>query len=246
MEPFKTKASFDSWIASPLRMQQSKYGMRNLEDLVRATCIRRTKAQLVGKETGLDLPERAEKVEWIDLSPEDRRLYEYFKEKTANIASGIYNEKEGTIVPGKGKGHNIICLINVLRLICGHGERLIPASALEVWQSRQLEAIDWNTMQKWSDTEAICESCGKQLQELGSADEMLESGIIFCKCKGNRESVEERVIEGGGAFPPSNKLQALLRNIREEQRNTGTDQVIKRYGPPSPLLYWSTILTWYL
>jgi len=207
--------------------------MRNLEDLVRATCLRRTKVQLDGEEAGLNLPKRDEKVEWIDLSPEDKELHEYFKEKAANVASGM--DKDGARVSGKGKGTNIICLINVLRLICGHGERLLPASALEAWRNRQLEAIDWNTMQKWTDTETTCDLCGNQQQESESAEELSESGIAFCTCEGNRrgvngrqESVEQGAMEEERAFRPSNKVQALLRNIREEQRNTGTNQVTKR------------------
>lgn len=129
---------------------------------MRATCLRRTKAQV---EAHLPLPPRVDHIEWIDLSPSDRELYEYFKAKTAAAAAGMSRgvaKGPEDLTTQKGyrrRGDNIIRLINILRLICGNGEMLLPESALAAWRNRQNDSMDWQTMQKWFEKQ--CDMCGE-------------------------------------------------------------------------------------
>ncbi len=225
--------------------------MRNLEDLVKATCLRRTKVQVEGH---LPLPPRLDQVEWIDLSPPDREVYEYFKAKTAIVASGMatqsgYRKTEG----------NILGLINSLRRICGHGEMLLSEKALKAWRERQNDSTDWPTMQKWWAKQ--CDLCG---QDAAADDESFSASpdtrflcrhVICSACLLQREEEDEEEWGDNAACPicragptiatalpetpegvemqccpvmSSNKILALVRNIREEQRSQPGDPVTKR------------------
>ncbi len=233
--------------------------MRNLEDLVKATCLRRTKAQVKGL---LSLPPRLDQVEWIDLSPPDRELYEYFKAKTASVASGMATQK------GYRKTEdNIICLINILRRICGHGEVLLPESALRAWRERQNDSIDWQTMQKWCGKQ--CDLCGQdaaagdESSSASSPDARFLCQHVLCSAC-SMERAEEEEEEGGSdsaacpicragsvqvkttALPEttagvtvkvqrrpgmwSNKILALVRNIQQEQRSQPEHPGTKRWA----------------
>jgi SNF2 family DNA or RNA helicase len=247
--------------------------MRNLEDLIRATCLRRTKEQVHGD---LPLVPRVDKVELIDLNSSDRVVYEYFKAEAFTIASGgsfgremqvSSSSNNTTSTDGAGsrsrKSQNIVCLINILRLICDHGETMLPKVALNAWESRGSDSVDWETMQKWNAKQ--CSICGQgasaaeddeRLAPLDAQGQFL-CRHVFCPDCLLTERVEEE--EGDAAVtcptcgvdsvgsiqvvgqsslvrlenglrPPtisSNKVLALLRNIREEQR-AGADFVTKR------------------
>ncbi len=222
--------------------------MRNLEDLVKATCLRRTKIQVEGD---LSLQPRLDQIEWIDLSPPDRELYEYFKAKTASVASGIATQRGY-----RKKEDNIICLINILRRICGHGEMLLPESALRAWRERQNDSIDWQTMQKWCGKQ--CDLCG---QDAAAGDESSSASpdagflcrhVLCSACSMERDEEDEDttacpICRAGPVkttapsetpagielqrrpVMSSNKILALVRNIREEQRSQPGDPVTKRW-----------------
>lgn len=216
------KSSFDSWIASPLK-RDGQRNMGNLETLIKSTCLRRTKEQLVdvdgGEQSGLQLPPRTEQVEWIELEARDREIYEFFKTRAAAVASGM--EKDGKLVSKKERGQNIICLINFLRLICGHGESLLPASALEAWESRHGESVDWQMMQAWTDRDSLCRRCGCRLQSRDPSTEedpeSLANGDTVCTCSKEGDK-SMRKSNSMGSMTPSNKVQALLKNLRKEQQ----------------------------
>jgi SNF2 family DNA or RNA helicase len=80
------KRAFDQWISKPIRNKQSQ-GLDRLQDLIRATCLRRTIASL--PDSALNLEPRAERIEWINLNEEDKELYAFFQRKAANIARGV-------------------------------------------------------------------------------------------------------------------------------------------------------------
>ena len=225
--------------------------MQNLEDLVKATCLRRTKVQVEGQ---LPLPPRLDHVEWIDLSPPDRELYEYFKSKTASIASGMATQRVY-----RKKGVSILRLIGILRRICGHGEMLLSAPALRAWRERQNDSIDLQTMQKWWGKQ--CDLCGQDAaagNESSSPDTRFLCRHVLCSaCLMGREEEDEEewsdttaclICRAGrmkatapSETPPgtelqrrpvmsSNKILALVRNVREEQRSQPGDPVTKRWA----------------
>ena len=154
---------------------------------------------------------------------------------------------------GYRTGQNIICLINVLRLICGHGEAMLPESALEAWRSRQHDSIDWQTMQKWSEKRCdLCEQDSVGYGSPGSPDAQFLCRHVVCSdCLAERVGENQsdpaacsicgadsaRAAARSSAAPTgrqlqcpatsSNKILALVRNIRQEQ-STQVDPVTKR------------------
>jgi SNF2 family DNA or RNA helicase len=234
VQPFTDKAAFDFWITEPIK-QSRPHSLRRLEDLVRATCLRRRKSLNNGS---FKLPRRSEKVEWIRLSPEDRDLYTFFKLKTAKIASELSRRHPSTAKVDQQKGTNILTLINFLRLICDHGEHLLPPSALEAWKNRNSGSIDWQMMRV---CRARCDLCGVYVDEFEApalidfefqcqhsicsecAIRSLEHGaddVPACpKC------IKRTVSEGDCTISqlprtsvrPSAKVDALIRNLYQEQ-----------------------------
>ena len=234
MQPFTDKATFDFWINEPIK-QSRPHSLQRLEDLVRATCLRRRKSLKNGP---FQLPRRSEKVEWIRLSPEDRELYKFFKSKTAKIASDISRRQPRAAKLDQQKGTNILTLINFLRLICDHGEHLLPRSALEAWKSRDSGSIDWQMMRV---CRARCDLCGVYVDEAEAtaltdfefqchhsicsecAIRSLEHGADDAPAcpKCTKRTVNERDSTISQLprtyFRPSAKVDALIRNLRQEQ-----------------------------
>lgn len=234
MQPFTNKAAFDFWITDPVK-QNRPNSLRRLETLVRATCLRRTKSL---NNALFKLPRRSEKVEWIELSPEDRGLYTFFKLKTAEIASELSRRQPGADKAGQQKDTNILKLINFLRLICDHGEHLLPSSALEAWKTRSSGSIDWQTMRGFK---ARCDVCGVYVDELDSpASTDLEyqcqhSICPACAIRSQKDKaddgptcpkcIEQIVSEGDSPISqvprtyirPSAKVEKLIHNLRQEQ-----------------------------
>ena len=162
IHPFIDKASFDFWITDSIKRGQSN-SLRRLETLVRATCLRRKKAT---KMVSLNLPSRSQSIETVDLENHDRALYTFFKARAAKLAAELSRqsrkpscrETDGEERPSQRNDANILTLINFLRLICDHGEQLLPSSALEAWKSRDTGSIDWQMMQTCARTR--CDLCG--------------------------------------------------------------------------------------
>ncbi|KAH8879083.1 hypothetical protein GQ53DRAFT_856454, partial [Thozetella sp. PMI_491] len=122
-----TKQQFDAWIAKPLQ-RNSLFAMENLQCLVQATCLRRTK-DLV--QTNIRLPKRHEKICEVKLTAQDRELYDFFRSHAYLLAAGQLSAKSDLAT--KATSHiNLLTLINILRRICDHGTQMIPSTALTV------------------------------------------------------------------------------------------------------------------
>ncbi|KAF3009102.1 hypothetical protein E8E14_009575 [Neopestalotiopsis sp. 37M] len=141
-EPFHMKSSFDSWIVSPF-MEMRPNHMENLKSLVHGTCIRRTKAS---SSVTITLPQVNERIENIELFEADQVIYDFFKKRTAEIASSVHSKSEAGVQLKNKKGANILGLMSSLRLICDHGKDLLPDSALKLWQSWDKQRLDANSM----------------------------------------------------------------------------------------------------
>jgi len=241
---------FDFWIASPVKAKRPG-GLRRLQDLIKATCLRRTKILV---KDSVELPQRFEQTETVRLHPEDRMLYDFFKEKTATLATDLSLRKSSTVESNRSKDDNILSLINFLRLICNHGKELLPLSALKAWETRDSVSIDWEMM---CESTERCRVCGQDLELLDSPapdepyvdrDHSICSSYT-CQSKHTLIKGEAKYPIGNPAFDilsnsgiriptatkirSSAKIEALLRNLRAEQhgadsqRNTGN--MIKRY-----------------
>jgi SNF2 family DNA or RNA helicase len=145
---------FDYWIATPLKDQKPE-GLQRLKDLVRATCLRRTKRILVNS---CVLPKRTERVEWVNFHKTDRDVYKFFKEKCAKMAQGASPSASDSAKLENRKPGNLLSLINFMRLICNHGEHLLPQSALNAWNARDEAAIDGRVMESFEKKCAICDT----------------------------------------------------------------------------------------
>ncbi|KAJ4221035.1 hypothetical protein NW759_007103 [Fusarium solani] len=238
--PFENRDQFDSHIADPIRQRKGK-GLVMLRKVVAVTCLRRTKADHAEM---LNLPRKMEHIERVEMGRNDRRLYEFFKRFSYHTAGLDKTSK-------KKAATNILVLISMLRLICDHGDALLPDSALTAWKKRDENALTWEMLES---TTKRCVSCDCQIEELGAAEsltEVLGCGHFLCgdcaaklrgsasqlpcpKCgitasmsppAGNSSGLSlSRTAFGSPLrprYPPSAKVEALLRNISERQQRPG-------------------------
>jgi SNF2 family DNA or RNA helicase len=129
---------FDFGIMKPIQ-EKNPEGFARLGTLVRGTCLRRTKESLGDI---LQLPQRQEKVEYVILHQQDQTLYNFFQAECSKLASGRTTTSTATKNLDNAQDGSVVQLLNFLRLICNHGERLLPDTALRIWNSRDLPMID--------------------------------------------------------------------------------------------------------
>ena len=205
------------------------------------------------------MPPRTENFHEVDLSSKDRELYEFFKEQCSTLAAGGSQvAKTGPRRKDKQKEGNILALINFLRLICDHGEQILPTPALDAWKARDRTAIDWSMIQA---CRTKCCTCGNYIEEndVGASDEPRyschHSTCITCasrdgndnvkqvqpcaKCRVSRTtSVDSCTLNYSGAtVQPSSKVKVLLKNIQAEQADGWTSKEVrpvKRYARSFP------------
>ena len=231
--PFKDKSMFDFWIATPIKNGRAD-SLRRLQDLIRATCLRRTKRTLGDS---CKLPKRTERIEEVEFHETDQKLYAFFKEKCARMAEGISTMERNMPEAGRRKEGNLLSLINFLRLICDHGLQLLPRSALDAWNARDGTSVNWQMMQfcqkrcyicetdiNEADFPAsngsehrcqhwICTNCALQSESIDGEEELCP------KCATSPSSRDDPSSPGPEAtfLPPSAKIEALLRNLHTEQ-----------------------------
>lgn len=196
--PFVTRDQYRFWISSPIFLNR-EHSLRTLQKLVRATCLRRTKAQPHLAST-LKLPRKIERLQTVELLPDEREMYEFFKRRSYLLASKDIepeptaatsaggkkrrrpNEKESKSGKLRRKSTgNIVLLLSVLRLICNHGHVLLPRVALEVWQKRDEEKVTWNLLHLASEDRPACFVCG--VRNSDGIDEVGENGMVDFSCK---------------------------------------------------------------
>lgn len=158
----------------------------------------------------LKLPRRIERIEEIELHKEDQILYKFFREKTTKIAVGITNSDEGSSIRGKGKGSDILILINFLRRICNYGVELLPQSALEAWRSKDSTSVDWQMMQNCN---KVCDLCESIIEEIDSPSEhTLEFLCRHSICMICWMQIEKPSIDEAQKCPKCAALQAVSGN----------------------------------
>ncbi|KAL6821028.1 SNF2 family N-terminal domain-containing protein [Trichoderma sp. SZMC 28015] len=231
---FMKKNLFDFWITRPIKEKQS-YGLRQLGLLIKGTCLRRTKKMI---ELSHPLPDRREKTTWVELTPRDRNLYSFFEKEAANIASGSYRHNNGHSNSNDRQNNNILKLINFLRLICDHGEQLLPQSAVEIWSAEGDKTVDWQSLQElqvacdmcglkidntqgWSSNEldisyprVICEACHTSTRENGPGIKFTNPDNSMPIPNGRESLCSAAKIRAAQQSP---KLKALVDHLRQEQ-----------------------------
>ncbi|KAF4443330.1 SNF2 family domain-containing [Fusarium acutatum] len=228
--PFISKSVFDFWIMKPV-VQGTGEGLRRLKLLVSATCLRRTKDAVC--ET-LNLPDRKVHECVVQLDPEDRELYDFFKQNAYHL---IANRGFGDSNTSK-RTETILPIINNLRLICNHGQRLLPKFALEAWSHRLNPTSDSNFTTSKS---GLCISCSVEALPNEMQSEFACSHFLCSKCAdsderyhlsldsvlcpsctkdGNSEDTDAATEEGN--YRPSAKIRAVIQSLSEQQDNLPT------------------------
>jgi SNF2 family DNA or RNA helicase len=219
----RDKSAFDYWIAGPVSQKQVG-SLQKLQYLVAATAFRRTKAMV---KTTVELPKKVVKIESVQLTGADRALYEFFKAKASKNVDQLTGSKQVTSVTPEKRKENTLSIINLLRLICNHGEHLLPASAINAWRTRQKEQT--------TDDLSFCRDPERfSLRASVSVDEGTPGSGVFTNDKGNSNASTPHT--SLGEFPispkltsapltaselclcPSAKVDALLKNLEREQR----------------------------
>lgn len=256
--PFQDKSKFDFWIANPVKNGRAD-SLRRLQDLIRATCLRRTKRMLGDS---CELPKRTERIEEVEFHDIDHDLHAFFQAKCAKIAEGISTTEQSLPEVGRRKESNLLSLINFLRLICDHGLQLLPRSALDAWNARDDTSINWQMMQSCRTKCSICETDCDEADPLASNGSELRCQHWICTiCASQSESIygeeascpkcatspsprddSSRPSPETTFSPPSAKIEALLRNLRTEQaveaRGHRPSKPIKRSLIPGLFKYY--------
>lgn len=232
-------------------MREDKIGsLDKLQSLVYATCLRRTKASL---SSSFQLLDRLEKIETVDMSAANRELYDFFSKRAAEVVAYVHHKPRGrraATASRRDTGRNILPLIHFLRLICNHGEEVLPEAALNAWKNRIERNINWEMMSRhWN----ACDLCQGDIDSTDNLDGDLNCGHSLCGSCLDRGDGKDREDEeycpkcdlvldvdqerrgglGSNTYRPSAKVEALLKNIEAEQRTNTTaevktDQPIKR------------------
>ncbi|RAH68766.1 DEAD/DEAH box helicase [Aspergillus aculeatinus CBS 121060] len=221
MPVLETKSAFDYWIASPVKRQQPGY-IRTLQALVAATAFRRTKKTL---DSALQLPKKVERTELIHLTAADREVYDYFKAKASKTAAKLSGEAQD---PGKQAGADTtLALINILRLICDYGERLLPKSALELWRNRDRHVDDvitapWESVDSCLNEEDFVPDDRSTPARDKAAGGSAKLGDVYDAAERTADTPAQMPMEEchESSFDLSPKMIALLKNLERQKRDT--------------------------
>lgn len=195
MDPFtgsSGKTAFAYWVRSSSWTQTNNSESQDrLKKLVAATCLRRTKQHVKNQ---LSLPRRTDKEHLVELKTSERLLYDFFKTRASSLVAR--STVHCAALEKRGLG-NILTIINSLRLICNHGEELLPQSSVELWKNRDTFTDDLN------------------LQNIASKFSTEASHShdphILPLATTKSEQVSSKVRS------PSSKVMALIKNLRAEQ-----------------------------
>lgn len=216
--------------------------MKRFRILVRATCLRQTKATIG---TSCHLPERGCRIEELAFSAEEQQLHDFFAERCQQLARGRGKTNSGSLQDGPNGKRNILTLIQFLRQVCDHGQNLLPSSALDAWRARDDTPIGWSTMYRCSKICRVCDTVDDELS-MSPSEFNVDQDWVCSDCSNAAEenqlspndadsvaSTSQTNATGAltRAFVPSTKVMALLKNLRatrEVQIGNEVSRVAKR------------------
>jgi SNF2 family DNA or RNA helicase len=225
-----------------------KFGIfDSLRCLITATCLRRTKANY---SKALDLPQKYEFTESVDLDDETRELYNFFKRQSYLLATSKQQQQQQLQNTGgkRSAPPRTLVLIGILRLICNHGEQLLPEAARAVW-SKHGTLVDWNTLQAGVPK---CDMCGSEIEggdAMSSTEFACQHTICdTCACSSDDNGIVSEVSVCPGcqipstsklipqikssvpsrSYKPSAKVTALLQNLANDSRTCDEEMPFKR------------------
>ncbi|KAK9774330.1 putative Helicase C-terminal domain-containing protein [Seiridium cardinale] len=240
---FVEKQQFDYWIAQPLKKQMPQ-SLERLQDLVKATCLRRRKSAMG---VSFQLPQRVERVESVTLRQDERDLYTFFEAKLgAILQESTMPSFQDSRKPETTKTPGVLTFITFLRRICDHSTDLLPTSAIEAWSRRDTDGNFGGVMDGWASMQSYedrCEICGEDVETPGVLDPRATSKSrrrLICEpCaistskkqgenKGSAPRAKSKIPSLASpkasemAINPSSKVCALLKNLHAEQSAKGS------------------------
>ncbi|KAF9911873.1 hypothetical protein EC991_001777 [Linnemannia zychae] len=114
MQPFQEKAHWTHYISKPIKAA-NPIGITRLQTLMKVITLRRTKTQMVDGKPLLDLPPRTDHMRTLDLSLNERQMYQRMESSAKLTVSQIVQENKVM----KNYAH-ILQAILKLRQICAH------------------------------------------------------------------------------------------------------------------------------
>ncbi|KAI0875755.1 P-loop containing nucleoside triphosphate hydrolase protein [Hypoxylon argillaceum] len=213
--PFMNRPKFRSWIVKPVE-EKHPLGIERLRALIRATCLRRMKAKVLSSDE-IRLPPRLERLHEVNLHQDDQIIYDIVKQICAEKAARIDNRSIGGS-PAKSKDKNLLALINSLRLICDHGEHLLPETVKELLGGAPVGSFNSGMMQVGSDCCSVCE--GEIDNSTLSSDQQMP---ICIDCAASEEGSQSMNLPSDldgkemTVCRPSAKVLALLDNLNQQQ-----------------------------
>ncbi|KAL1910470.1 hypothetical protein Sste5344_003719 [Sporothrix stenoceras] len=191
--PFsQSSKAFENYVSGPVNAKEPN-SLALLRAVVAATCLRRTNADHAST---LNLPTKRERIEWVEMTPEDRSLYDFLQRfafaatttrKPTTVGEGysMVRRRGGyTSKKQAGASTNILALISMLRLTCDHGEALLPALAQQAWHNRDPALLSWSIFEKEAGLRrcAACDSKIEDADTVGPAvEEELACGHVLCE-----------------------------------------------------------------
>lgn len=226
VSPFNEQQYFNQHITHPIK-SKIKEGFDKLEKLVQSTSLRRTKTT---EQTGLDLPPRGSRTEYVELDEEERNLHEFFKNTASKIIHGDFFRKKY-----KGRVDNVFLTITNLRKICNHGRQLLSAASLAALKCNGYPDDSFDTFQGLeaftrcdklltaSETDKSPHSSFRK-SNFSSADN-LDNKSTGPICQPVSKSGSQHEIEVNSesensknvnceAYEPSSKVSALMKNLQ--------------------------------
>ena len=224
----------------------------------------------------LKLPRKVERVEFVNLSADEMAIYNFFKRRSYSLATeaskaktaasasrkrrrvSAANKSAVAPTPSRKGSSNIIVLISVLRMVCDHGEALLPQAALDAWRNRNIDAINWSLLESLSQQDRACYFCGCRVDgsqaELGQGEVLELSCEKHAVCNGCKSRVGNEPSECGlccssrgtasalhtlrssnSAYSASTKVSALISNVldtltdRSKSSLVGDNKPVKMY-----------------
>ena len=186
------------------------------------------------------------------LHQDDQVLYDAVRRLNAEIAAGFEERPEKYSLP-KGKEKNILLLINSLRLICDHGEQLLPEAVKLRMEKSSIASFASEMQQVYhgrcsvcegeiddsiagaDDQDSICVNCATS--EQGSSKTNLQADLLGRKSLSASQSASsERSDSAKLCHRPSAKVLALLGNLEQERTAAGAGHRPRKRHVTTPSL----------
>ncbi|GAW19569.1 hypothetical protein ANO14919_090570 [Xylariales sp. No.14919] len=159
------------------------------------------------------LPPRSERIHEVHLHQDDRNLYDTIKTVCAETAAGLAERPDKSSL-SKGKENNLMVLINSLRLICDHGEQLLPKTVKSRIEGTPALSSDSGMERIRSGSYSTRDAQAYNYAAWGSEHQMsMEEGSQITDSHSNLGDGIDN-----SAYRPSAKVLAMLSNLEQERK----------------------------